>query len=190
MKFYFDTEFIEDGRVILPLSIGIVSEDGSEYYAEFAETPLWHANEFVLKNVLPNLKSYSPVETNNHLISNDYTITNIPPGNRAKYTENIKHEILAFCGESPELWAYFADYDWVVMCQIFGRMVDLPRDHGWPMICLDIKQEMIMADITKKDIPFDQSETHNALDDARWNAKAHAWLEDNFYRRVHDHSTK
>jgi 3'-5' exoribonuclease Rv2179c-like domain len=190
VKFYFDTEFIEDGKVILPLSIGIVAENGSEYYAEFANTPLWDANEFVKENVFPNLKSYDP--SYDYLTPVDLSegLTHIAPEFRAKYTEEIKKDILAFCGESPELWAYFADYDWVIMCQIFGRMVDLPKDHGWPMICLDIKQEMVMANLTKKDIPFDQSETHNALDDARWNAKAHAWLEDNFYRRVHDHSTK
>ena len=187
MKFYFDTEFIEDGRLILPLSIGIVAEDGSEYYAEFAETPLRDANEFVKENVFPNLKSFDPGM--DYLIPTDLLrLRNIAPEFQAKYTEEIKKDILAFCGENPELWAYFADYDWVVMCQIFGRMVDLPRDHGWPMVCLDIKQEMVMAELTKKDIPFEQPDTHNALDDARWNAKAHAWIEDNFYRRGHGHA--
>jgi hypothetical protein len=32
----------------------------------------------------------------------------------------------------------YADYDWVVLCQLFGAMVDLPK--GWPMYCRDIKQ--------------------------------------------------
>lgn len=34
MKYFFDTEFIEDGKTIELLSIGIVSEDGREFYAE------------------------------------------------------------------------------------------------------------------------------------------------------------
>ena len=37
MKFFLDTEFIEDGRTIDLLSIAIVCEDGREYYAEPAE---------------------------------------------------------------------------------------------------------------------------------------------------------
>ena len=33
MKIFFDTEFIENGTTIKPLSIGMVREDGAEYYA-------------------------------------------------------------------------------------------------------------------------------------------------------------
>lgn len=32
MKYFFDIEFLEDGRTIELISIGIVAEDGSEYY--------------------------------------------------------------------------------------------------------------------------------------------------------------
>lgn len=28
--------------------------------------------------------------------------------------------------------------DWVVFCQMFGTMLDLPN--GWPMFCRDIRQ--------------------------------------------------
>lgn len=34
MKYWFDTEFIEDGKTIDLLSIGIVSEEGHTLYAE------------------------------------------------------------------------------------------------------------------------------------------------------------
>ena len=34
MRIWFDTEFIEDGRTIDLLSIGMVRDDGLEYYAE------------------------------------------------------------------------------------------------------------------------------------------------------------
>lgn len=46
MKYFFDTEFIEDGRTIDLVSIGIVCEDGREYYAVSAEADLrtsWRA---------------------------------------------------------------------------------------------------------------------------------------------------
>ena len=33
---------------------------------------------------------------------------------------------------------YYADYDWVALCQLYGRMLDLPG--RWPMFCRDLKQ--------------------------------------------------
>jgi 3' exoribonuclease, RNase T-like len=33
VKIFYDTEFIEDGRTIDLISIGMVAEDGREYYA-------------------------------------------------------------------------------------------------------------------------------------------------------------
>ncbi len=37
MKFFLDTEFIEDGRTIDLVSIGVVAEDGREFYAVSTE---------------------------------------------------------------------------------------------------------------------------------------------------------
>ena len=40
----------------------------------------------------------------------------------------------------PTFYAYYADYDWVVFCKIFGRMIDLPKH--FPMYCRDLKQTL------------------------------------------------
>ena len=40
----------------------------------------------------------------------------------------------------PKFYAYFADYDWVVFCWLFGKMIDLPK--RFPMYCIDLKQEL------------------------------------------------
>lgn len=42
------------------------------------------------------------------------------------------------CTNKPEFYAYFADYDWVVFCWLFGRMLDLPKN--FPYYCRDLKQ--------------------------------------------------
>lgn len=39
---------------------------------------------------------------------------------------------------NPEFYAYYADYDWVVFCWLFGTMMNLPN--GFPMYCKDLKQ--------------------------------------------------
>jgi len=45
-----------------------------------------------------------------------------------------------FKHEDVQFYAYYADYDWVVFCWLFGRMIDLPT--GFPMYCNDLKQLM------------------------------------------------
>ena len=52
MRYFYDTEFIEDGSTIELVSIGIVAEDGREYYAVSTEFDASNANEWVRENVL------------------------------------------------------------------------------------------------------------------------------------------
>jgi hypothetical protein len=145
MRIWFDTEFIEDGKTIDLLSIGLLREDGWQYYAEPLEADLSKASPWVRENVLPHLCG--------------------PRKPRAQ----IAGEIVEFAGKDPEFWAYFAAYDWVALCQLFGTMMDLPK--GWPMYVRDFKQ--LAGDGFK--MP-DSADEHNALADARMLAAAHsAW---------------
>jgi len=77
----------------------------------------------------------------------------------------MRADILRFVGaEVPEFWGYYADYDWVLFCWIFGAMVDLPQ--GWPMYCRDLKQWSDAIGAPR----FRASKgEHHALADARWN---------------------
>ena len=151
MRFWFDTEFIEDGETIDLISIGIVAEDGREFYAINAECDYNQANDWVRENVLPNLKAY----TENYL-------------NRVQ----IRDAVLSFIGtEKPEIWAYYADYDWVVLCQLFGTMMDLPK--GWPMYCRDVQQ--LCDSLGNPTLP-PQRDEHNALADAKWTKQAWEFL--------------
>ena len=73
-----------------------------------------------------------------------------------------------------EFYGYFADYDWVVFCWIFGRMIDLPD--GFPMYCKDLKQMMDSKKIKRDDIPIEPLTEHSALEDARWNLKVYNFI--------------
>lgn len=150
-RYFFDTEFIEDGKTIDLLSIGIVSEDGREYYAVSSECDVSKAGDWVKANVLPHI--------------------NLSEG---KPREQIKKEILAFVGEEkPEFWAYYADYDWVTLCQLFGRMIDLPKH--FPKYCRDIKQ--LADDLGNPWLPKQGADEHHALADARWNKASWEFLQ-------------
>ncbi len=40
--------------------------------------------------------------------------------------------------DTPVFYGYYADYDWVALCWLYGKMVNLPRH--FPMYCRDLKQ--------------------------------------------------
>lgn len=148
MKIWFDTEFIDTGREIHLLSIGLVREDGETYYAEPADAPKHLACEWVQKNVLPHLTG--PV----------------------KPRIDIKWDLVRFCGERPEFWAYFGSYDWVLLCQLFGRMLDVPAH--WPNFTMDVQQ--LRIELGVRDLPKQTSTEHNALADAVWTKEAWEFL--------------
>lgn len=149
MRVWFDTEFIEDGRTIDLLSVGMVREDGETYYAEPAEADHDRACEWVRANVLPHMTG------------------------ETKPRAQIAREIVEFAGKKPEFWAYYADYDWVALCQLFGRMIDLPK--GWPMYCRDLKQ--LADDMADRPLPRQTSTEHHALADALWTREAWEFLQ-------------
>lgn len=145
MKYFLDTEFWDDGSRVWPISVGIVAEDGREYYAECNEGVGAARNaEWIRDHVKPHLA---------------------PPGLTAKLNSEIAADITEFIGDAPaEFWAYWAAYDWVVFCQVMGGLMELPknvspwiRDLAW----LDPSLERIRA------LKIHNPKPHHALHDAR-----------------------
>ena len=154
MKIFFDTEFIEDGKTIDLISIGMVREDGKRFYAENSECALARADDWLKQNVFP------------HLV-----------GEKAWMTRSeIREAVVDFAGEKPKFWAYYADYDWVVLCQLHGRMIDLPE--GWPRYCRDLKQ--LLDDVGNPRVPKQAADEHNALQDALWVKETWELVKDNY----------
>lgn len=152
MKIFFDTEFYENGKTIDLISIGMVREDGAEYYAETTKAQvLCLQSPWLIANVKPHLRGDAAV----------------------RYYPDMGGDIAAFVGENPEFWADYASYDWVVLCQLFGRMIDLPP--GWPMFVNDVQQLRNMQ--RSKSMPsFENAAEHDALSDARECKAKYDWL--------------
>lgn len=151
MKIWFDTEFIEDGTTIDLISIGMVREDGATYYAETDQWIPGKASQWVKDNVLVHLKG----------------------GGAIKPRDVIAREIVEFADWKPEFWAYYADYDWVALCQLYGTMMSLPE--SWPMFCRDVKQ--LCVDRGDPELPQQTSTEHHALTDAIWTKTAWEFLQ-------------
>jgi hypothetical protein len=152
VRWFLDTEFNEDGRTIDLISVAMVSEDGREYYAHSSEYDVGNCNEWVRANVLPH-------------------VAKVPPIPRHQIAADIRTLVL-HSGQRPEFWAYFADYDWVALCQLYGPMIALPS--GFPFYCRDLKQLMDERGIKKDALPKQAEAEHDALADARW--VRDAWL--------------
>jgi len=198
MKYFFDTEFIEGFRKPLfgkrshfidLISIGIIAEDGRTYYAISNEFNAKDADKWVIENVINKLEQKATSFYDSPRLRQN--------GLLYKSNAQIAKDIIDFVEiswpnepqkMSPEFYAYYADYDWVVFCSLFGRMIDLPK--GFPMYCIDLKQmldekvkslpvhsfekDLEMAKASKR-YPKEQNE-HNALADAKWNYELFKYL--------------
>jgi hypothetical protein len=257
MKYFLDTEFLEGPQkekfpislfrkqtpnTIDLISIGIVAEDGREYYAISKDFNLkeawnrWQYNEnfisaknqqgkeyWIRENVLKPIwrdlffqaddcSGLSNKQTEafyQGVLSGEYDQYFTFKSMKAlidkfgKTNKQIAEEILKFtvltnnldsinpitsndC-DTPEFYAYYADYDWVVFCWLFGKMMDLPD--GFPMYCRDLKQifdqkaDWLRIPTSRQHMDLKahthypkQENEHSAIDDARWNKKLYEFL--------------
>ncbi|HEU0190895.1 MAG TPA: polyadenylate-specific 3'-exoribonuclease AS [Mycobacterium sp.] len=147
MRYFYDTEFIEDGRTIELISIGVAAEDGREYYAVSTEFDPERAGSWVRSHVLPKLP---------------------PPASPLWCSRSrIRSDLEAFLrvgGSEPiELWAWVAAYDHVALCQLWGTMPDLPP--AIPRFTRELRQ--LWEDRGRPKLPPRSPGSHDALVDAR-----------------------
>jgi hypothetical protein len=155
-NYFYDTEFIEDGVTIDLVSIGVVDEHGREFYGVSTEFDPTKAIPWVRRNVLDKLPG--PAD----------------PAWRSR--AQLRDDLLAFLtepGEEFDLWAWYAAYDHVTLCQLWGAMPALPRPI--PRFSKDLRQ--LWDDLGRPRLPGAGSDQHDALADARqnlarWNAMA------------------
>lgn len=150
---YFDFEFIDDGKSITPISLGMVTNNGGSLYIEY-EFDVTNANDWVAENVFPGLVN--------------------KPGAGATINE-AKALIQHWVSENthkPRFWGYYPSYDWVCLAQHFGTMMSLPD--GWPMRPECLMQLVEYTGFDLREFKTKNGEgPHNAREDAKWNRLLH-----------------
>lgn len=215
MNYYIDTEFIEGFHKPLfgkrrhhidLISIGIVAEDGRSYYAISNEYKYDDADSWVKEHVIiPMYQKEISGDRRNHLDASNFHKA-VGKSNK-KIAEEVEwfirscHHVNCRTKElvddvthkSVDFYGYYADYDWVLFCSLFGRMIDLPA--GFPMHCIDLKQTLDekagnqnegwlspptddqRLEYIKSMVAYPkQTNEHNALADAYWNRELHKFL--------------
>lgn len=180
---FYDTEFIDDGVTIELISIGMISEKGEVLYCINGDLSLprlrdipWH-----MENTVPSL----PIGLrSDDLLGWD---TTHPDATLIMPKAEIRYQVYKFIlsnkpvNSMVDLWAWYGAYDHVALAQLWGPMVELPKDVV-PMYTNDLKQEMTRKEKLGNsrlhyEMPMMQEGTrHNALDDARLLKKRYEWL--------------
>lgn len=173
MRYYLDFEFCDHS--LTPISLGIVSQTGKRLYLVNVNHKKVIENspnrEWLLENVAPNL--YNPELIG---MTKTYHIDH--------WAEEI-NSLISFDDFDVEFWGYFADYDWIMFCKLFGTMLQLPE--RFPKYCLDLKQLAISCGVIgslKKIVPPREHTEHNALCDADWIRLVHMQLIIQYGRNV------
>ncbi len=149
MRYFYDCEFIEDGRTIDLISIGVVAEDGREFYAVSTEFDPDRAGPWVRRNVLPKLPSPADPAWMSRSRIRDRLLEFLVPTRNAR----------------PELWAWVSAYDHVALCQLWGPMTALPD--VMPRYTKDLRHYWEMHG--SPTLPPLPAQAHDALADARHN---------------------
>lgn len=178
-NFFYDTEFLENGSTIDLISIGIVADDGSEYYAVNSDMDVDRIkrNDWLCQNVVPHL----PLGGSGHRGQKCYQFEGTWMWSLDRKSTLVKpkwviaNEVRDFLtciseGDRPFLWANYSAYDHVALAQLWGPMIHLPK--GIPMWTHDLQQllEQLPGSF---DEPTQLDSEHNALADARHNYRVY-----------------
>ncbi|MDJ0723726.1 MAG: 3'-5' exoribonuclease [Prochloraceae cyanobacterium] len=170
MKIFIDTEFIEDGKTIDLISIGMINEDGEEYYAINLDCKFDRANDWVKENVFPPIGIKLEKEFNYIKFPKEKTLLDYYK-NKPVIAKEVELFLRGNNGDRDiEIWCDYGHYDYVVICQLYGKMINLPNI--FPYYFNDIQSlarqlsriknyQVLLNSILPEDLEIDGN--HNAL---------------------------
>jgi DNA polymerase III epsilon subunit-like protein len=148
-KIFFDCEFTGLHQNTTLISIGLVSECGKSFYAEFNDFNKVQCDTWIKENVISKLSMYSGHNKGYEVDSEMPKIVKI-----CGDTEAIKRFLETWLSqfESIEMWSDCLSYDWVLFCQIWGHAFNIPKNIYYiPFdICTLFKMQGIDPDISRE----------------------------------------
>lgn len=155
MNYYFDTEFLDDGKTIELISIGVACEDGREFYAVSSDFDESRATPWLREHVFNHIPRHQ-IRLPRGVIAQDLS-------------DFIRGETKLSGYILPKLYGWYSAYDWVALCQLYGPMVGRPTH--FPKLAHDVKTIADLYGVGK--ISKSGFTMHHPLDDAKWCMKVH-----------------
>lgn len=174
MKIFLDSEFTGLHRNAQLISLGMIAENGTYFYAEFTDYDDRGLDEWIIENVVKNLylkEDYSLYAVAEPISEN--TIKRYDAMTVKDSTEHIRFRLEKWLSqfENIEIWSDCLSFDWVLFCDIWKHAFNLPSNIFYiPFdICTLMKVKGIDPDISREEFMRCQikGNKHNALYDAQ-----------------------
>jgi len=167
-KIFFDTEFTGLHQGTTLISIGLISECGKTFYAEFTDYDHNQIDGWLKENVISKLMF-------NHLDNNGIASGDLNDMQVKANTKSIKEHLEKWLGQfgEVEMWSDCLSYDWVLFNQIWEHAFNIQKNIYYiPFdICTLFKLKGIDPDISREKFGcgevYTEMPKHNALWDAR-----------------------
>lgn len=168
MNIYFDTEFTGLHKDTTLISLGMVSEDGKKFYAEFTDYDRTQVEDWIKENVINNLWIEKIMSAGYTQYKLNYSIAR---GNKTLIKLSLIDWLKQF--DKVELFSDCSHYDMVLFVDIFGTAFDLPKNVC--PVCYDINQDIAKVldisgseafNISREEFSCINGNKHNSLYDA------------------------
>jgi len=185
-RMFFDTEFTGLQQNTTLISIGIVTQHGYSFYAEFSDYNREQVTPWISENVISKLTLDKKLQWN----------TDVEIESSMQVYGNTEYISLALRGwltrcrrynlekgelEKIEMWGDCLAYDWVLFCELFAGAMNIPADVCY--IPFDIAtlfhSKDIDPDINREEYAGwndNSNKKHNALYDAKVIRECHRKL--------------
>tara|TARA_Y100000310_G_scaffold75263_1_gene71546 strand:+ start:11740 stop:12360 length:621 start_codon:yes stop_codon:yes gene_type:complete len=158
-KIFFDCEFTGLHQKTTLISIGLVSDCGKIFYAEFNDYDKSQVDDWIKKNVISNL-----IEDPELFVDDEgSSISHHASGKGQEMMGNksfVKSELENWLSQfvEIEMWSDCLSYDWVLFNNIFGTAFDIPKNIYYiPFdICTLFKMKGIDPDISREEFGLEE----------------------------------
>ena len=157
-KLFIDFEYTGLHQATTPISLGIISECGKTFYAEFTDYDRTQLNDWLEENVIPNtwVDINKPITSMGEVVTEDlvshYKWADVHVFGSSDYIKPFLEEWLSQF-EEVVIWSDCVAYDWVLFCNIWGHAFNIPKNVYYiPMdICTVFEMQGIDPDISREE---------------------------------------
>jgi hypothetical protein len=161
-----DAEFTGLHQNTTLISIGMVAEDGEEFYAEFTDYDRSQTDEWIQQNVINNCR-FLPYSNYKLTVDSEFISGDGFAGGTGFVRGCLEGWLNQF--EEVEIWSDCLSYDWVLFNQIWGHAFNIPKNVYYiPFdICTLMKIKGVDPDVNREEFAGIEGAKHNALHDAK-----------------------
>lgn len=126
MRIFFDMEFTGLHQNTTPISLGMVAEDGHEFYAEFVDYDHAQVDEWISEHVISHLNRQQGAANDDLVKSSNTGMRWEYYGTRAGVAVHLRDWLSHY--DTVEIWSDVLAYDWVLFCDLFGGAFGIPSN--------------------------------------------------------------